>query len=291
MTHRHAAGANRVCTPQTLQSMVRLCVVAPTVNVQVGGSTQPVSCKPHLPHAQLQHVIQEQVLPKFVSAFLQSADATAPDGSPLQTWLRTLATDMQKSIERHLQQQFAPDSPAGGSSGSGGLAAGGGGSGSGDEASADGAAPAQSHVEGSSAFSAPAAGSGPASAVAARSRIRPRSGRRSNPLASRSPLGFDPAERPKTAPSADPALRARRQRGSAASPAPGRRLSSDTEGGDGSAAPGDEKHVTSNGGGGIAGKGKFKKPPLRSSKSSKSLRAGLSYGRGQGGPAGGTRAR
>jgi len=91
--------------------MVRLCVVAPTVNVQVGGSGQAVSCKPHLPHQQLQSVIQTQVLPKFVSAFVQSEEAVAPDGSPLQVWLRRLAADMQHSIELHLQKQFAPSRP------------------------------------------------------------------------------------------------------------------------------------------------------------------------------------
>ena len=219
--------------------MVRLCVVAPTVNVQVGGSSQPVSCKPHLPHEQLKNVIQQQVLPKFVSAFLQSADSTAPDGSPLQSWLRMLATDMQRSIERHLQQQFSPDAPT-----VGGLVAGPSGS------SPRAPSPAQEHAT-------PQDGRPRTTAH----RARPRSGRQVS--GARSPLQLDPAadavgnSRPKTAPSADPALRRRRQRGQV-----------ETRERSGSAT-GDE---------GGAGR----RPPLPGTKSSKSLRAGLSYSRSQG---------
>ena len=95
-----------------LQSMVRLCVVAPTVNVQVAGGapgapSESLSCKAALPSSRLRAIMTEQVLPRFTSLFLQQADATAPDGSPIDAWLRVLAEDMQASIETHLHAQFS----------------------------------------------------------------------------------------------------------------------------------------------------------------------------------------
>jgi hypothetical protein len=101
--------------------MVRLCVVAPTVNVQVGGGGggggaggDTLSCKAALPSGRLRALIAEQVLPKFSALFLQQADATAPDGSPIDAWLRVLAADMQASIETHLEAQFSGGAPGGG---------------------------------------------------------------------------------------------------------------------------------------------------------------------------------
>lgn len=73
-----------------------------------------------------------------MSAFLQSEDATAPDGSPLNEWLRSLAADMQRSIEKHLQSQFASSGDGGSAAGSppaGGAESGGGGGGAAGELS------------------------------------------------------------------------------------------------------------------------------------------------------------
>lgn len=107
-SQRALQNAKAEALEKTLQSMVRLCVVAPTVNVQIG-SNDALRCRPRLPRAQLEELIQREVLPGFVATFLQEADSTAPDGSPLEGWLRALAMDMQASIEKHLQAQFAPD--------------------------------------------------------------------------------------------------------------------------------------------------------------------------------------
>ena len=89
---------------QALNSIVRLCVVAPTVNVQM--AEQTLSFKAPLPREKIRHFVQDQVLPKFATIFQQTADGMSPDGKNLDAWLQNLLVDMQNTIEKHLSKVF-----------------------------------------------------------------------------------------------------------------------------------------------------------------------------------------
>ena len=90
---------------QALNSIVRLCVVAPTVNVQMVDQT--MSYKAPLPKEKIRHFVQDQVLPKFATIFQQTSDGTSPDGRNLDSWLQNLLVDMQGTIEKHLSKVFS----------------------------------------------------------------------------------------------------------------------------------------------------------------------------------------
>ena len=90
---------------QALNSIVRLCVVAPTVNVQMADQT--MAFKAPLPKEKIRAFVQDQVLPKFATIFQQSGDGRAPDGKNLDVWLQNLLVDMQGTIEKHLAKVFA----------------------------------------------------------------------------------------------------------------------------------------------------------------------------------------
>jgi len=89
---------------QALNSIVRLCVVAPTVNVQMADQT--MSFKAPLPKEKIRHFVQDSVLPKFSVIFQQTADGMSPDGRNLDTWLQNLLVEMQGTIEKHLSKVF-----------------------------------------------------------------------------------------------------------------------------------------------------------------------------------------
>jgi DNA repair exonuclease SbcCD ATPase subunit len=93
---------------KTLQSMVRLCVVAPTVNVHF--NNQQASCKAPMPSSRIQNIIQNDVLPNFTSLFLQMEEGVAENGSRLDAWLEEMLEEMQKSIQAHLHDVFSEQS-------------------------------------------------------------------------------------------------------------------------------------------------------------------------------------
>jgi len=90
---------------KTMQSMVRLCVVAPTVNVSFG--TEQLTCKAGLPGDRIHTIIEKQILPGFIQLFLQPKEGIGPEGSELSQWVEKLMADMQGSIERHLSGVFS----------------------------------------------------------------------------------------------------------------------------------------------------------------------------------------
>jgi chromosome segregation ATPase len=87
-----------------MQSLVRLCVVAPTVNVHLGEQT--LGCKAPLPQKTIRNLVEHQILPNFTSIFLQAEEGAGPGGATLDTWLEGLLAEMQSSIERHLKHVF-----------------------------------------------------------------------------------------------------------------------------------------------------------------------------------------
>ena len=90
-----------------MQSLVRLCVVAPTVNVHLGGDQdQAVTCRTTLPREKIRSMVQDTILPVFSKLFVQPDEGTSPDGNNLDEWLQGLLGDMQASIEKHLKHVF-----------------------------------------------------------------------------------------------------------------------------------------------------------------------------------------
>ncbi|OQS05139.1 hypothetical protein THRCLA_20707 [Thraustotheca clavata] len=89
---------------KAMQSLVRLCVVAPTVNVHLSGQILP--CKSVLPTDAIRSIVQKDILPVFSSIFLQQDEGISPTGSSLDTWLQSLLKEMQTSIEKHLKSVF-----------------------------------------------------------------------------------------------------------------------------------------------------------------------------------------
>jgi hypothetical protein len=94
---------------QALNSIVRLCIVAPTVNVNMTPpkSTNELSYKAPLPKEKIKAFVQDEVLPKFATIFRQDQDGYSPYGGDLDSWLKQLLTDMQYTIEKHLANVFS----------------------------------------------------------------------------------------------------------------------------------------------------------------------------------------
>ena len=86
------------------QSSVRLCVVAPTVNVTFGEQT--LSYKAPLPKERIRNTLELQVLPNFAKSFIQQRENVSPDGGTIDEWLKEVTGTMQGSIEKHLSRVF-----------------------------------------------------------------------------------------------------------------------------------------------------------------------------------------
>jgi len=97
----------RKALEEALNSVVRLCVVAPTVNVHLGKDTE--AYKAPLPSGSVQQFIQGEILPNFARIFRQHEEGKAPDGTPLSEWLKVLLGEMQGTIEEHLGKVFDKD--------------------------------------------------------------------------------------------------------------------------------------------------------------------------------------
>merc|ERR1712147_467347 len=95
--------AKQEAMAMTLQSMVRLCVVAPTVNVHLSDPNATQQCKAPLPENRVRHIIEDDILPVFTKMFVQAEEGISPDGTQLDSWLEEMLGEMQTSIEHHLQ--------------------------------------------------------------------------------------------------------------------------------------------------------------------------------------------
>ena len=94
--------------------MVRLCVVAPTVNVHLNepglDTDNPTqNCKAPLPRERIKRIIERNILPLFTRIFIQEREGVAPNGKELDTWLEQMLTEMQGSIENHLADVFGDE--------------------------------------------------------------------------------------------------------------------------------------------------------------------------------------
>jgi hypothetical protein len=107
--------ARKEALESSLQSMVRLCVVAPTVNVHFNSQQQ--QCKAPMPSSRIRNIIENEVLPNFSELFIQLEEGTAQNGDRLDSWLEGMLGEMQKSIQSHLADVFQEQSGSSGSAG------------------------------------------------------------------------------------------------------------------------------------------------------------------------------
>ena len=85
---------------KAISSSVRLCVVAPTVNVHV--NDKKVSMMSSVSEQSLK-VYLSDLLQSYNFVYRQDKPDISPDGvSLLQDWLQSLLTRMQASIEQHI---------------------------------------------------------------------------------------------------------------------------------------------------------------------------------------------
>eukprot|EP01041_Mallomonas_annulata_P001969 gene1969-3826_t len=85
---------------RALASTIRLCVVAPTVNVQV--ADKKLKFKSGVPEDALRDFLMKDVLDKYTFLFSQQGESTAPDGSAIQPWIQKILNEMQKTIDHHI---------------------------------------------------------------------------------------------------------------------------------------------------------------------------------------------
>eukprot|EP00935_MAST-01C_sp_MAST-1C-sp1_P000024 g24.t1 len=98
-----------------MQSLVRLCVVAPTVNIHL--ADQPLDAKPppgidvpppQSPAPQIRQLVEKEILAEYTNIFLQEEEGGAPKevGGKLEGWLEGLLADMQQTIQVKLKSYF-----------------------------------------------------------------------------------------------------------------------------------------------------------------------------------------
>lgn len=97
---------NKKALETAIAGSVRLCVVAPTVNVHI--SEKKLKLKGALSDKALTDFLSTEVLSKYSFLFKQLSDDTAPDGSSLHVWIQRMLSDMQKSIEQHVNSAMDP---------------------------------------------------------------------------------------------------------------------------------------------------------------------------------------
>lgn len=86
---------------KSIASSVRLCVVAPTVNVHI--SDKRFNFKGGVAESALRTFITKEVLSKYSFLFKQRNEQDSPvEHEPLQSWVQRILSDMQKSIEDHV---------------------------------------------------------------------------------------------------------------------------------------------------------------------------------------------
>lgn len=86
---------------KAISSSVRLCVVAPTVNVHV--ADKKMKFRTNIPKEELEVFLKDRVLSKYTFLFEQSKENMGPDGRcELQPWIKKVLAEMQQSVENHI---------------------------------------------------------------------------------------------------------------------------------------------------------------------------------------------
>jgi hypothetical protein len=100
-----------VAMEEAMQSLVRLCVVAPTVNIHLANqsldATPPlgVPMLPSDPANEIRKLVEDDILASFVTLFLQPGEGAAPPevGGKLEEWLEVLLAELQQMIQVKLK--------------------------------------------------------------------------------------------------------------------------------------------------------------------------------------------
>ncbi|KAJ1413585.1 hypothetical protein B484DRAFT_455018 [Ochromonadaceae sp. CCMP2298] len=103
--------STRKALEKAISASVRLCVVAPTVNVQVADKKH--CFKSSVNQEALRQFLSTEVLKKYSFLFEQSDENAAPNGASLEVWLQAMLGQMQSSIENHVNAatNSAPGAP------------------------------------------------------------------------------------------------------------------------------------------------------------------------------------
>jgi len=89
---------------KAISQSVRLCVVAPTVNVMI--QDKKVSVKSSLAEAEMKAAITKHVIQPFSAIFHQDHDEEGPDGGDLGKYIQNMLAKMQGSIEAHVHSSL-----------------------------------------------------------------------------------------------------------------------------------------------------------------------------------------
>lgn len=88
--------------------MIRLVVVAPTVNVrEPAGDDVALVVRADLPRESLRKALQEEVLPEYARVFRQHAPGSDPEGGALSAWVEGLTERLQAAVEQTMAHVFA----------------------------------------------------------------------------------------------------------------------------------------------------------------------------------------
>ncbi|KAF4037651.1 hypothetical protein GN244_ATG10388 [Phytophthora infestans] len=112
---------NQRAMERLFESSLRLCVVAPTVNVQLNtngasmgkkdkdsSELTSIICKSTPQEDSIKRLIENDVLPQFTSVFLQKDDDGSPQVDvPMTRWLQELLHDMQARIATQLESIYS----------------------------------------------------------------------------------------------------------------------------------------------------------------------------------------
>jgi hypothetical protein len=97
------SGNARKALEKAISASVRLCVVAPTVNVNVGEQRSKLRSK--LNENALRDFLDKEVFCKYAFLFKQDSENASPNGSEqgsMETWLKRMLAQMQSTIEAHV---------------------------------------------------------------------------------------------------------------------------------------------------------------------------------------------
>lgn len=96
---------NSAMLAKSITNSVRLCVVAPTVNVHV--ADKKMKFRNSVPSEELSAFLEREVLSKYTFLYEQEAEGMSPVGTPIQPWITKLLSEMQASIEEHIKRAMS----------------------------------------------------------------------------------------------------------------------------------------------------------------------------------------
>lgn len=95
---------------RAISGTVKLCVVAPTVNVHV--SDKKNRFQANIPRESLKQFLDDQVLSKYTFLFDQPNENLGPNGENMQHWIKSTLAEMQNSIENHINTAMKSSNPS-----------------------------------------------------------------------------------------------------------------------------------------------------------------------------------